>query len=57
MMPPNATQVKANARAQLRRGMFLLPSLFTVGNIAAGFFSIHPDHGGPDRLRQRAHPP
>ena len=40
MMPPNATQVKANARAQLRRGMFLLPSLFTAGNIAAGFFSI-----------------
>ena len=31
---------KARARAQLRRGMFLLPSLFTVGNIAAGFFSI-----------------
>lgn len=30
----------AQARAQLRRGMFLLPSLFTVGNIAAGFFSI-----------------
>jgi CDP-diacylglycerol--serine O-phosphatidyltransferase len=33
-------QAKARARAQLRRGMFLLPSLFTVGNIAAGFFSI-----------------
>jgi CDP-diacylglycerol--serine O-phosphatidyltransferase len=31
---------KARAQAQLRRGMFLLPSLFTVGNIAAGFFSI-----------------
>ena len=31
---------KANAKARLRRGMFLLPSLFTVGNIAAGFFSI-----------------
>jgi CDP-diacylglycerol--serine O-phosphatidyltransferase len=40
MMRPDATQVKARARAQLRRGMFLLPSLFTVGNIAAGFFSI-----------------
>ena len=40
MMHPDATQVKANARAQLRRGMFLLPSLFTVGNIAAGFFSM-----------------
>jgi CDP-diacylglycerol--serine O-phosphatidyltransferase len=40
MMHPDATQVKARARAQLRRGMFLLPSLFTVGNIAAGFFSI-----------------
>jgi CDP-diacylglycerol--serine O-phosphatidyltransferase len=31
---------KANAQARLRRGMFLLPSLFTVGNIAAGYFSI-----------------
>ena len=28
------------AKARLRRGMYLLPSLFTVGNIAAGFFSI-----------------
>jgi CDP-diacylglycerol--serine O-phosphatidyltransferase len=32
--------VKAQAQARLRRGMFLLPSLFTCGNIAAGFFSI-----------------
>jgi CDP-diacylglycerol--serine O-phosphatidyltransferase len=40
MMHPDAKQVKAKARAQLRRGMFLLPSLFTVGNIAAGFFAI-----------------
>ena len=31
---------KARAQAQLRRGMYLLPSLFTCGNIAAGFFSI-----------------
>lgn len=31
---------KAEAKARLRRGMFLLPSLFTVGNIAAGYFSI-----------------
>jgi CDP-diacylglycerol---serine O-phosphatidyltransferase len=31
---------KARAQARLRRGMYLLPSLFTVGNIAAGFFSI-----------------
>ncbi len=33
-------QAKARAQARLRRGMFLLPSLFTVGNIAAGYFSI-----------------
>jgi CDP-diacylglycerol--serine O-phosphatidyltransferase len=33
-------QGRANARARFRRGMYLLPSLFTVGNIAAGFFSI-----------------
>jgi CDP-diacylglycerol--serine O-phosphatidyltransferase len=31
---------RAIAKARLRRGMYLLPSLFTVGNIAAGFFSI-----------------
>ena len=33
-------QARANAQARLRRGMYLLPSLFTVGNIAAGYFSI-----------------
>ena len=33
-------QIKARNQARLRRGMFLLPSLFTCGNIAAGFFSI-----------------
>lgn len=31
---------KARAQAQLRRGMFLLPSLFTSVNIGAGYFSI-----------------
>ena len=31
---------KAKAQAQLRRGMFLLPSFFTAGNIALGYFSI-----------------
>jgi CDP-diacylglycerol--serine O-phosphatidyltransferase len=30
----------ALAQARLRRGMFLLPSLFTVGNIAAGYYAI-----------------
>ncbi|MFZ0394655.1 MAG: phosphatidylcholine/phosphatidylserine synthase [Terracidiphilus sp.] len=33
-------RTRAQARARLRRGMFLLPSLFTVGNIALGYFSI-----------------
>jgi CDP-diacylglycerol--serine O-phosphatidyltransferase len=36
----NPALAKANAQARLRRGMYLLPSLFTVGNIAAGYFSI-----------------
>ncbi|MFP5204602.1 MAG: CDP-alcohol phosphatidyltransferase family protein, partial [Acidobacteriota bacterium] len=27
-------------RGRFRRGMFLLPSLFTAGNIGAGYFSI-----------------
>jgi CDP-diacylglycerol--serine O-phosphatidyltransferase len=30
----------AQKRARLRRGMYLLPSLFTVGNIGAGYFAI-----------------
>ncbi|MGH9607490.1 MAG: CDP-alcohol phosphatidyltransferase family protein [Terracidiphilus sp.] len=35
-------QVHARARhkARLRRGMYLLPSLFTAGNIGAGYYSI-----------------
>jgi CDP-diacylglycerol--serine O-phosphatidyltransferase len=36
----DAAVARANAKARLRRGMYLLPSLFTCGNIAAGFFSI-----------------
>jgi len=31
---------QARNKARMRRGMYLLPSLFTVGNIAAGYFSI-----------------
>ena len=40
MNHPDPALVRAKAQAQLRRGMFLLPSLFTVGNIAAGYLSI-----------------
>jgi CDP-diacylglycerol--serine O-phosphatidyltransferase len=36
----DAAETKARNRARLRRGMFLLPSLFTAGNIGAGYFSI-----------------
>ena len=36
----NSAQAKANAQAKLRRGMYVLPSLFTAGNIALGFYSI-----------------
>ena len=36
----NAPEAKARRRAQLRRGMYLLPSLFTAGSLALGFFSI-----------------
>ncbi len=31
---------RADAKARLRRGMYLLPSFFTAGNIGAGYFSI-----------------
>ncbi len=33
-------QIKRKPHPRLRRGMYLLPSIFTAGNIAAGFFSI-----------------
>jgi CDP-diacylglycerol---serine O-phosphatidyltransferase len=33
-------QAQARKRARLRRGMFLLPSLFTAGSLGAGYFSI-----------------
>ncbi len=33
-------ELRQSARARLRRGMFLLPSFFTAGNIGAGYFSI-----------------
>jgi CDP-diacylglycerol--serine O-phosphatidyltransferase len=33
-------EAKARNRARMRRGMFLLPSLFTAGNIGAGYYSI-----------------
>src|SRR5580700_9430841 len=36
----DSVEAKANRQAQLRRGMFLLPSLLTAGNIGAGYFSI-----------------
>ncbi len=33
-------RAKAKTRAQLRRGMYLLPSLFTAGSLGAGYFAI-----------------
>ena len=33
-------EARANRQARMRRGMYLLPSLFTAGNIGAGYFSI-----------------
>jgi CDP-diacylglycerol---serine O-phosphatidyltransferase len=33
-------ETRERNRARLRRGMYLLPSLFTAGNIGAGYFSI-----------------
>ena len=32
--------VGATIRKKPRRGMYVLPSLFTAGNIAAGFYAI-----------------
>jgi CDP-diacylglycerol---serine O-phosphatidyltransferase len=36
----DSTLNKARNQARLRRGMYLLPSLFTAGNIGAGYFAI-----------------
>jgi CDP-diacylglycerol--serine O-phosphatidyltransferase len=36
----DAAEGRARPRKGLRRGMYLLPSLFTVGNIGAGYFAI-----------------
>jgi len=33
-------KTRAQARARLRRGMYLLPSLFTAGSLGAGYFAI-----------------
>jgi CDP-diacylglycerol--serine O-phosphatidyltransferase len=39
-MAANDPGGRVRKQARFRRGMYLLPSLFTVGNIAAGYFSI-----------------
>jgi CDP-diacylglycerol---serine O-phosphatidyltransferase len=36
----DSARAKAKTQAQLRRGMYLLPSLFTAGSMGAGYFSI-----------------
>jgi phosphatidylserine synthase len=33
-------RVQDAPRRKLRKGLFLLPSLFTAGNIAAGYYAI-----------------
>ncbi len=40
MNSSDAALAKARNRARLRRGMFILPSLFTAMNIGAGYFAI-----------------
>ena len=39
-MSGNDPGLQAQKKARRRRGMYLLPSLFTVGNIGAGYFAI-----------------
>ncbi len=40
MNSSDAALAKAKNQARLRRGMFILPSLFTAMNIGAGYFAI-----------------
>ena len=39
-LPDRNRQPERKRRGRLRRGMYILPSLFTAGNIAAGYFAI-----------------
>ncbi len=39
-LPVRNRQLERKRRGRLRRGMYILPSLFTAGNIAAGYFAI-----------------
>ena len=39
-LPERNRPLERKRRGRLRRGMYILPSLFTAGNIAAGYFAI-----------------
>ncbi len=39
--PPFGRRATDAQRRRMRKGMYLLPSLFTTGNIALGYYSIH----------------
>src|SRR5690349_12758670 len=39
MMPPRAVAERPRARG-IRRGAYLLPSLFTIGNMLLGFYAV-----------------
>jgi CDP-diacylglycerol---serine O-phosphatidyltransferase len=40
LTPEDRKQAHPKRRGRLRRGMYIVPSLFTSGNIAAGYFAI-----------------
>jgi CDP-diacylglycerol--serine O-phosphatidyltransferase len=40
LQPPNQTPQLENNRRGIRRGVYLLPSLFTVGTLVCGYFAI-----------------
>lgn len=48
----DADQTRARKKARLRRGMYLLPSLFTAGSLGAGYFSITQTIGAISRDTQ-----
>ena len=39
-LPDRNRPSERKRRGRLRRGMYIVPSLFTAGNIAAGYFAI-----------------
>jgi hypothetical protein len=50
---PSLPAASSAPRPPMRRGIYILPSLFTLGNMGLGFF--RDDANGPKSLQRRRH--